>query len=196
MAILIPVTIYNTPDPTGNNQKIDVIGFSRGAALARDFVNYINEQGGVPRTTKNGKEIVCPVKIRFLGLFDTVASFGIPGNGINLGYDLSIPGNVEHVRHAIAQDEYRGMFPLSPVLDPDGTGVDPRIVERPFRGSHSDIGGGYDVGDRSNFALNWMYHEAIRVGVPFGPLNPEDIGASDPVMHDTGGTGPRDIDYP
>jgi hypothetical protein len=41
-----------------------------------------------------------------------------------------------------------------------------------------------------------MYHEAIRVGVPFGPLNPEDIGASDPVMHDTGGTGPRDIYYP
>jgi RHS repeat-associated protein len=190
------VTIYNTFDPTGDNQKIDVIGFSRGAALARDFVNYINEQGGVPITTRNGRKVVCPVTIRFLGLFDTVASFGIPGNDINLGYDLSIPGNVENVRHAIAQDEYRGMFPLTSVLDPNGANLDPRIVERPFRGAHSDVGGGYEVGDRSNFALNWMYHEAIRVGVPFGPLSPEDVGASDPVIHDTGGTGPRDIYYP
>jgi RHS repeat-associated protein len=182
--------IYNTPDPTGENQKIDIIGFSRGAALARAFVNYINKKGGVPVTGPDGKatDTVCPVKIRFVGVFDTVGSFGIPGNKYDLGYDLSIPDNVEHVRHAVAADEKRKMFPLSSVLeDPANPNANWRIVEQAFRGAHSDIGGGYEEGDRSNFALMWMRDEAVRCGVPFDPLKPEDVGAHNPIMHDERG---------
>ncbi len=181
------VAIYNTPDPTGENQQIDVIGFSRGAALARTFVNYINQKGGVPLTGPDGKPtgVVCPVTIRFLGVFDTVASFGWPGNNVNWGQDLSIPPNVKTVRHATALDEKRGMFPLSSVLgDPNNPLADPRIVEQGFRGAHSDIGGGYEDGDRSNFALIWMHAEGVRAGVPFGPLPSGDIGASNPIIHD------------
>ena len=37
--------------------------------------------------------------IRFLGLWDLVASFGIPGNKINLGYQLTVPAVVEHCYH-------------------------------------------------------------------------------------------------
>ena len=199
------VRIYNTPDPTGENQQIDVIGFSRGAALARTFVNYINSKGGVPLTGPDGRPtgVVCPVKIRFLGIFDTVASFGWPGNDVNWGQNLAIPPNVENVRHAVALDEKRGMFPLSSVLsDPNNPFADPRIVEQGFRGAHSDIGGGYEDGDRSNFALMWMRDEGVSVGVPFGPLAPEDIGASNPIIHDERGwrerrrDRPREIYYP
>jgi hypothetical protein len=77
------------------------------------------------------------------------------------------------------------MFPLSSALsNPNAPFADPRIVEVGFRGAHSDIGGGYEDGDRSNFALMWMRNEGVSVGVPFGPLAPEDIGASNPIIHD------------
>ncbi len=191
------VRIYNTPDPTGENQQIDVIGFSRGAALARTFVNYINSKGGVALMGSNDKPtgLVCPAKIRFLGLFDTVASFGVPGNNVNWGQNLAIPANVENVRHAVALDERRSMFPLTSVLSgPNNPSIDPRIVEQGFRGAHSDIGGGYDKGDRSNFALLWMHNEGLRAGVPFGPLAAEDVGASNPILHDERGWVERQWD--
>jgi RHS repeat-associated protein len=190
---------FNTHDSTHENQQVDVIGFSRGAALARTFVNYINSKGGVPLAGPDGRPtgVICPVKIRFLGLFDTVASFGWPGNRVNWGQHLEIPANVLNVRHAIAMDEKRGMFPLSSVLsDPSNPFADPRIVETGFRGAHSDVGGGYDDGDRSNFALMWMHDEGVSVGVPFGPLAPEDIGAINPIIHDGRGRWERWRDHP
>jgi hypothetical protein len=60
---------------------IDVVGFSRGAALALDFANKIVD-GGIRRP--GTKQVVeeSP-KIRFLGLWDVVGSFGVP---INVGF--------------------------------------------------------------------------------------------------------------
>jgi hypothetical protein len=59
--------------------NIAVFGFSRGAALARAFINLLLEtrcsSHGGKRTLNNGK---LPVRIRFMGLFDTVASVGLP----------------------------------------------------------------------------------------------------------------------
>lgn len=54
-------------------------GFSRGAALARAFLNIVLKE----RCIKNGGKWVLksgqwPVRIRFMGLFDTVASVGLP----------------------------------------------------------------------------------------------------------------------
>ena len=49
-------------------QQIDVFGFSRGAAMARDFIN----------TLAYNDEL--KYKIKFVGIFDTVGSFGLPGN--------------------------------------------------------------------------------------------------------------------
>jgi uncharacterized protein (DUF2235 family) len=200
------IEFYSTPDSKGENQKIDVIGFSRGAALARTFVNYINSKGGVQLRALDGSPsgVVCPVKIRFLGLFDTVGSFGIiPGNSIDPGQDFSIPSNVETVRHAVALDEKRGMFPLSSVLsDPSHPLIDRRIVEMGFRGAHSDIGGGYEDGDRSNFALMWMHDEGVDAGVPFRSLAEGDTGARWPIIHDERSSRekrrnrPREIYYP
>ena len=55
---------------------IDIIGFSRGAALALEFGNKI-EEDGIRRT--GSKEVIADrPPIRFLGLWDTVGSFGIP----------------------------------------------------------------------------------------------------------------------
>jgi len=58
-------------------------------------------------------------EIRFSGLFDTVGSFGIPGNRIDIGYNFNIPPNVKVARQAVAADEKRYLFPLTPL----GAGV-------------------------------------------------------------------------
>ncbi|MBM4309920.1 MAG: hypothetical protein FJ119_03090, partial [Deltaproteobacteria bacterium] len=176
------VNIYHTKDSTGENQKIDIIGFSRGAALALAFANMLDEKGVPPKDNPDAKG--CPVKIRFLGVFDTVASFGIPGNKINFGYNLNVPAIVENVRHATARDEKRGMFPLTSVLDRDNHGANLNIVEESFPGAHSDVGGGYTDGDLSILALKWMWYEGIMLGVPFGLLSDEYFGVSNPKYHD------------
>jgi uncharacterized protein (DUF2235 family) len=100
--------------------------------------------------------------IRFLGIFDTVGSFGVPGDRSNIGYDLSIPANVQNVRHAIARDEARTLFPLTQIK-----GSSSRI-EKMFPGVHSDVGGGYgDNKDIQYGPLMWMWQEGRSVGVPW-----------------------------
>lgn len=59
--------------------NIAIFGFSRGAALARAFVNMLMER----RCNLQGKKWLLkkgswPVRFRFMGLFDTVASVGLP----------------------------------------------------------------------------------------------------------------------
>ena len=54
---------------------VDVIVFSRGAALAVAFANEVAEKYPT-------------VRIRFLGIWDLVAEFGAPGKAVNLGYKL------------------------------------------------------------------------------------------------------------
>lgn len=91
---------------------IDIIGFSRGAALALDFANNI-EDDGIRRP--GSKEVIADrPPIRFLGLWDVVGSFGIPINvghlrfqEINFGHEFCLPDNVEYCFHAMVLDERR-----------------------------------------------------------------------------------------
>ncbi|MEO7794504.1 MAG: DUF2235 domain-containing protein, partial [Thermoanaerobaculia bacterium] len=176
------------------DQQIDIVGFSRGAAEAREFANRIVREGVFD--TRLGRRVV--PRIRFLGLFDTVGSFGWPGNRANFGYELSIPLNVEKVRQAVAADERRGFFPLSSIKEFEGQENTDRATERYFTGSHSDCGGGYEDDARlAERSLYWMWQEAVEAGVPLAPWEgspPEraSIGASPsgerfcvPTVHDS-----------
>jgi len=158
---------------------IDVFGFSRGAALARHLINVLNK-----------KPLHAKQSIRFLGLFDTVGSFGLPGNNID-NFDLCIPKNsVKFVYHLIAENELRENFDLHSIrpepsvpLDHDDSACTGNrwAVEILCPGVHSDIGGGYDQlkagvkklehGNRNNrlsrHYLKQMHHRAKVCGVPF-----------------------------
>lgn len=68
--------------------KFDIFGFSRGAALARNFVNAILQNFFTSEFTRT---YPLTMEIEFLGLFDTVASVGVPGNEKNPGYALHVP---------------------------------------------------------------------------------------------------------
>ena len=120
---------------------VDVVGFSRGAALAVHSTNHLTKEG---ITLSNG-EVIKP-EVRFLGLWDVVASFGlsfdtfINFNEINLGWDIDqVSAGVKHCFHAMALDERRETFAVTRLNE---TGGYENINEMWFRGVHSDVGGG------------------------------------------------------
>lgn len=170
---------------------IDILGYSRGAALAREFANRIARQ------TRNGwfsyddplrGTIGLCVDLRFMGLFDTVAQFGLLG-ARNAGYDLAITDAWHWVAHAVALHELRIMYPLVTA----GNGSAGNIVEAPFIGAHADIGGGLALderrqplpdGDLSDVALNWMRWQALAALVPMADLAADDQQVSRALLHD------------
>jgi hypothetical protein len=134
---------------------VDVIGFSRGAALAVSFANEVARRFPT-------------ISIRFLGVWDIVGEFGVPGQFVNAGHDLRMPKNARLCYHAMSLDESRSVFQLTRLHRGRGP-VDARLTEVWFRGVHSDVGGG-----NGNFGLNWcsldwMYANAIRAGLPLDP---------------------------
>jgi RHS repeat-associated protein len=167
---------------------IDIIGFSRGAALARHFGNQVGQhlQGGrfTYSDASRGALDIC-VDLRFMGLFDTVAQFGLAGIS-NSNYDLSIASAWQWVAHAVALHEHRWMFPLASVSSQDN----PNVVEAPFIGAHSDIGGGSlqdereQVGDLADVSLNWMLWQARMASVPFDDLGSDHLAILAPIVND------------
>ncbi|GAB4273411.1 MAG: hypothetical protein Kow0092_28730 [Deferrisomatales bacterium] len=143
---------------------VDIIGFSRGAALAVHFANVVARAG--VRLPDGGVE---RPPIRFLGLWDIVGSFGIPidfiidFHDINLGWTIDqVPESVAHCAHAMALDERRQTFDLTR-LDAGGR---PTVEEVWFRGVHSDVGGGNGNVARNAIALQWMLEQGRRCGLP------------------------------
>jgi uncharacterized protein (DUF2235 family) len=131
---------------------VDIAGFSRGAALALSFANEIASK------LKN-------VDVRFIGLFDVVGEFGLPGEHVNAGHNLHMPPNALNVFHAMALDETRLLFPLTRLSgSAPATGV--TLQEVWFRGVHSDVGGGNSNGSLNPIALNWLFQNAKRCGLP------------------------------
>jgi uncharacterized protein (DUF2235 family) len=139
--------------------EIDIVGFSRGAALAVHFANVVARLPGPP-------------VIRFLGLWDCVPSFGVPAFGlpdvdVNAGWDLDLPDNVDKCYHALALDERRQTFAIhrlnARVEDASQEG---RLFELWFRGVHSDVGGGNKNPGLSAAALGWMLKKGSTCGLP------------------------------
>lgn len=183
------------PKPKPVLINLSVFGFSRGAAEARAYCNWILECC----RKKDGGYLFCgiPIRFQFLGLFDTVASVGladsspIGGDGLMDWADgtLEIPEAVERCVHYVAAHEIRKSFPLSAARN--GKKYPANCLEVVYPGSHSDVGGGYGpgaqgkaVGSRTLLAsqvpLVNMYLEAKKSGVPLmDPRTLEDEGKRD-----------------
>src|SRR6186713_1383531 len=149
------------------DRDIDIIGFSRGAALAVHFANVVTDEG-----VKVNGQVEKP-QIRFLGVWDIVAAFGIPinlpgfnFNRINLGYHLGLPKAVTSCYHALALDEARQAF--RPTRVKGG-------CEVWFRGVHSDVSGGNNNHALNDITLRWMLHKALATGLP---MTTDCVGAS------------------
>jgi uncharacterized protein (DUF2235 family) len=155
------------------DREIDIVGFSRGAALALDFANRIKD---MDVREPEGKRIVAEdPPIRFLGLWDVVGSFGMPIDigpldfqGVNLGHKFTVPDIVEHCFHALAIDERRQAFRVTQLMN---------AYEVWFRGVHSDVGGGNGNHGLSSIALRWMLRKAAAAGLPIDAAKAAGIAA-------------------
>ncbi|MEX3985199.1 DUF2235 domain-containing protein [Paraburkholderia sp. EG287A] len=161
-----------------NNHKVNridiaVFGFSRGATLARAFVNRLLKKctlkDGVPHwpcpTAVDGQS--APLHFRFLGVFDTVESVGLPAHNLS-DMRMMVPEQVERCVHFVAGHELRACFPSTPVR-----GTQAFYEELVLPGVHSDVGGGYRPEEQARsdllarIALNRMRLEGAISGVPF-----------------------------
>ncbi len=179
---------------------LDVFGFSRGAAAARNFVYEIGnnkreadikilaETGytkGYMKTVhrdKDGEKVDSAyldngkmpklgylgyyllqkkltkedlnkirIKIRFVGVYDTVASFGSEHSDDIVELQLNNLGKPAKVVHFTAMDEHRKNFALSKI--PEGA----NFIEKNFPGVHSDIGGGYTTDKKEEIIVEKNY---------------------------------------
>lgn len=141
------------------DRDIDIVGFSRGAALAVHFANVVAEDGVKVNGVRDRPAV------RFLGVFDLVAAFGIPidlgfdFNRVNLGYRLGLSQGVRYCYHALALDEARQAFRPTRLRGANS-------LEVWFRGVHSDVGGGNDNPALNDISLRWMLNKAIASGLP------------------------------
>lgn len=169
--------------PMPEQVNISVFGFSRGAAEARAFVNWFFE------ICENDGDVYSlsgvPVRIAFLGIFDTVASVGVAG-GFSSGMleteghqswasnNMQIHPKVESCLHIVAAHDVRATFPVDSVRI--GEKYPPNVTEYVYPGSHSDVGGGYAPGAQgksdeiARIAGYEMYCAALAAGVPFTKL--------------------------
>lgn len=151
--------------------QFDIFGFSRGAAASRHFANRLQSEDttiisaireGISGTTFEGAPAG---KIRFIGIFDTVAAIGTPTNGLNPhnadsgNVTLTLrPGVAEKVFHITAAHECRFNFALN--------SVKPAWPELALPGAHSDIGGGYLPEMKENLFLTRPETDSVPLNLP------------------------------
>lgn len=178
-----------------DGDEVYVFGFSRGAYAARALAALIRAVGLPPAheahlfdyawamlLARDGPDKAPdfklqarfkatfgrPVKIRFLGLFDTVKSVGWVYDPVVIPYTANNPA-VEIVRHAVSIDERRCFFRQHLWSPQHSDKTD--LKEVWFAGVHSDIGGGYPPGEAqlALLACRWMLGEARAAGLRLDP---------------------------
>ncbi len=155
--------------------NVSIFGFSRGAAQARAcafWLSQICERDGGGMTLAG-----VPLRIGFMGLFDTVAAVGLgdvtPFTAGHMAWadrTQTIHPAVENCAHFIALHEQRASFPLEAAVGMTNVG---------YPGVHSDVGGGYWPGEQGKAMPEWgdsphlsqmplidMHFAAIKAGVP------------------------------
>lgn len=205
-----------------DGDSIYLFGFSRGATTVRSMSGFIHLFGMLPKArpelikkaykiyrigNKKKREAAASdfierhhtmwCKIKFLGVWDTVAALGIPIKGIDVVvdkipflkhnfHDLFLSESVEHACHALAIDDERKTF--HPKLWELAIAGHQTMKQVWFCGMHSDVGGGYRAQGLSDIALDWMVKNAETYGLlVYGkngiPITPDPDGK----MHDSRG---------
>ena len=148
-----------------SGDELFVFGFSRGAAIARQFASLLPTD--FPRDTP---------RIKFLGVYDTVASIGVPNLDDSdkpvsdiVFENHTIAPTIDKALHLVALDEKRKAF--MPTLMNKET----RVMEIWFPGAHSDVGGGNRRDGLSDIALEFMVNELGRRKLGLKIVHPGEI---------------------
>ena len=183
--------------------QIFVFGFSRGAFTARSIAGLVNAFGIIDSHQdtlvsslvatyfsspsperkaiteqaarlfgQGGMPAQWP-EVHFVGVWDTVASVGLPPFGLKITAKADLTDkHFRHVRHAMALDEQRAQFLPRAYEQNDGAyrmsgGLQGDVKQCWFRGSHCDVGGGnhYPYSELSRAPFAWLVAEAIGCGL-------------------------------
>lgn len=108
------------------------------------------------------------VRVKFVGVWDTVGALGIPFPRIPFSsdyfqfHDTGLSGIVENAYHAVAIDEHREIFaPTLWTTKPEHTVME----QRWFVGAHANVGGGYRQDPLPDLALRWLQQKAKDCGL-------------------------------
>lgn len=187
-----------------HGDQIFLFGFSRGAYTARslsglirycgilkpgnihlaqeafqlyhDHTQLTDPDSDVAATFR--KQYSFETNIRFIGVWDTVGSLGIPLKVFKkknaakyLFHDVTLSSKVDFAYHALAINERRELF--EPTLwdksetVKNNTNHAQKMEQVWFAGVHSNIGGGYFDSGLSDISLEWMMDKAGEVGLAF-----------------------------
>jgi hypothetical protein len=199
--------------------ELFIFGFSRGAFTAMGLVGllawhglpeqrlseeelrrvYVDYRQATLQDFDTAADLTCSdlhprkgfrsVRIRFIGLFDTVRAAGlevfkwggprVPGEvpaeirvrdprTLALRYTRHLPSNVDRAFHAVAIDEHRAVFHPRVWIIPRSRPRGPEQVEqRWFAGAHANVGGGYENDGLALIPLQWIREKAVQAGATF-----------------------------
>ena len=196
--------------------EIYVFGFSRGAFTARSLVGYVAASGLLQRHRCSrsrerqawryyrtppkarypairadlDRDVHQDLRVKCLGVFDTVGALGIPLTGLNTFnrwryqfHDTALGSIVDNAFQALALDEPRWPFRPSVWTRPTHNRFK-RVEQAWFAGGHSDVGGGNVYNGEqaaaqplSSIALDWMIRRVeatsgLRFAEPAWVLDP------------------------
>ena len=177
--------------------EIYIFGFSRGAYTARALAGYLGAPGllrpehcdaeteqiawSIYRTKPHDRypadrlklvgKLFRNVRIRCLGVFDTVGALGIPIHWFRRlnrqkyeFHDTELGSNVDVALHALGLDEKRWPFQAAIWSRPNHEGNE-RVEQVWFPGVHANIRGGYPDGRISRLTLHWMMSRLPQPGL-------------------------------
>ena len=121
-----------------------------------------------------------PTKIKFVGVWDTVGSVGLPIGSVKAKVhkyrflDTHLRLDNEHAFHALALDEHRKNFEPTFWTRTVRTGQVPapdrpieNVEQRWFIGAHANVGGGYASDPLAQRPLKWLMDKAANLGIVF-----------------------------
>lgn len=146
---------------------VDVFGFSRGAAGARHCIHALHSGWsvgeyyipGIKKRLEMSGTVVGDLKVRFAGLYDTVASHGAIHFDDTWELSLNAVKDADQVVQLAAAEEHRANFRLTSIGSGTGTGS----CEIYLPGVHSDIGGGYNSSSPSQRGVESLLFWTDRV---------------------------------
>ncbi|MBS0351990.1 MAG: DUF2235 domain-containing protein [Proteobacteria bacterium] len=176
--------------------ELFLFGFSRGAYTIRSLAGLIRNSGilknkyatyykeayllyrdrnhdthpKAPTAIEFRKKYSWPdFNIKFIGVWDTVGTLGLPFNGVKLKklqfHDVDLSSHVDYAYQALAIDEKRKPF-IPTLWKKQPTSPESQILEQVwFPGVHCNVGGGYQNTGLSDCALNWMWSKAESCGL-------------------------------
>lgn len=134
---------------------LEFVGVSKGNPAPRKLFSVHKDQDvSTARSYIESRDVWYPVKIDFMGLWDTVEASVDEIRGIE-----KLPSCVEAAYHALAIDEWRSTFKPTRFAKSD------RVTEVWFPGCHSDVGGGYEIRTLANAPLDWMVEGCQKYGL-------------------------------